>query len=464
MKAVWRVALAFFTFVPLQSWLAAIGAMLVAIALVVQLVTLGRFDGFSMLFALLGAVLITMVPGFGGGAVLRHASAMPSLRLRPHGRERVLLGATLAITVIALLAALPFLIGEPGGRTGRAPSPMTVFLVGWSAVALNWIVMFALSGLRWGFSLVWILPVVSLNLPRYLPQAAWPSPPTLFAAGLAAWVLFALWYLRAREFRPAVQWNSGGQQQDGAITGPAAYVRGAAPSSPAQALRQLLNGSAPWITHFLVGAGQALLVLGVFWFVSWQGPPSMRHTMLMSGFFYIGMLITCWHWGYGLVRRVRMLWLRTGMDRAGLFQLAQKQGTTPILLMWAGSLFVILAAQLTLHPEQAQTILACAAVQSMLGTCLFFHGLASTRGWGVQAFFEAVGWFVLGMLAIIFAAPARLAAPGLSPSLPMLSIVFVLLALLAVGMRWRAQRRWLTLDWRVAKLQVMPRALQRSRA
>jgi hypothetical protein len=186
MKAVLRVTLAYFTFVPLMSWLGVLGALLLALGVIIHLSGGGQHGG-ALVPAIFGSSLIGIGPVFSGGAVLRYASSLTTMMLRPRARVRILLGTTLALTLVALLITIPFLMDPPITNGRPSPEPALIFQVAWSAMALNWTCIFALSRYRYGVVMIWLVPAIATQVFRHVPEPDLPEPSTLFAAGILLW-------------------------------------------------------------------------------------------------------------------------------------------------------------------------------------------------------------------------------------------------------------------------------------
>jgi hypothetical protein len=443
MKAVVRVALAYFTFAPLQKWLAALGVLLVAIALVVRAVA-DEPGGGPLMLSIFGAIFIVLGPMFGGGVMLRIASSRPTMMLRPGARLRLLLGTTLALNIVVLLATLPFLLDPAVGPRGeRMPSAADVFAIAWGAMALNWAGVFTLSALRFGLAFVWIVPVIGANLPRFVPRADLPEPATVLIAGLILWGAFAVWYLRSRSHRPMPPWNSASATTTGGFAFALPFRRSgsaSAPPSPPHP-RQLLHGEASLFTYVFIGAGQALMVVILFtWLVD---RPEAREKALLGNLLFMALHFSCFGFAYWLVGRCRVLWLRAGLDRAGLLRHAEATGLLPMMVSTLTATAVIIVAQGLLRPDLLLAIALNALAQLTLAACLAYWGLSFTRSWSVGTTFESVGAFLLGLIGLI----------ALGATSPPMRLVWAiaLLVLFALLLRARALRRWRTLDWRVKR-------------
>jgi hypothetical protein len=456
MKAVLRVTLAYFTYVPLMSWLALLGVPLLLLGVILHLAGVGQ-NGGALAPAIFGAVLIGIGPAFSGGAVLRYASSLSTTMLRPQARPRLLVGTTLALTLVALLATIPFLVDPATTNGRRPPEPAQVFQIAWSAMALNWTCVFALSRYRYGLVFIWLVPAVVSNLFRYIPEPELPEPSTLFAAGLVLWAGFSAWYLRRRTHGPVMGWNAGGMTQLDGATPPGSFyspIKLPVPRSAAQAFRQLLLGGVSTFNYMVLGAGQALFIVIAFAWLT--GRPGARETAALGNVLYIGVLMSSFMMGYWLVRRSRSLWLRTGLDRAGLFRLAETSGLFPALLSFASATAVIVIAQLWLRPDLLPTIALNAVVQLAFATTLAYWGLSWTRGWTFLVVLECGGMLALNI--------ANLSLSRANGSFKNGLIALAVFCFTAVLLRVYAKHRWLGLDWRVAMPQSPNLWRQRAQA
>lgn len=454
MKAVVRVALTYFQFAPLQSWLSALGLSLVCISLVVR-VAAGAGDA-ALTLAILGAVLVSMGPVFGGGVMLRHASSRSTMMLRPNARLRLLLGTTLAMLVVVLLVTLPFLLGTAAGPgNSRTPSIADVFAIAWGAMALNWVSVFALSAYRYGLAFLWIVPVVVINLLQLAPPAELPDPSLALVAGLILWGAFAAWYLRQHIDAPSAVVGIGSASTVDATALPRFLTSAstALPRTLSGARRKWLLGEISLLGGAAIGAGSALMVVVLFLWV--LDMPVGMDKFFMGNLLYVGLLISCFSGGFWLVGRSRTLWLRGGLDRAGLLRHVEISGLLPAIVSGLATALVIVLTQLWLRPELLGAILLNAVANLALAACMTYSGLSCTRSWSIETVLELLGTWVLGFAGILLLGPKR--SPGF------LFLAIASLALLALLLRARALSRWRDLDWRVKRPQMNPTWATRAR-
>lgn len=454
MRAVIRVALTYFTFSPLQSWLSAIGLSMVALGVIVRLVT-GVGPG-ALTLAIMGTVLVSMGPVFGGGLILRHGSSRFTMMLRPHARLRLLLGTTLAMNIVVLLFMVPFLLDNPADPQGNAaPAIADVFAIAWGVLALDWVCVFMLSAYRFGLAFLWIVPVVAVSLFRQTLPQQMPDPSVALIAGLGLWAAFSAWYLRQHSHGPSLAMGIGAPatENQGLWSRLLPSTDAPAPQSLPEARRRWLFGDASPVSHAVVGAGSTLMVVVLlFWLLD---QPSARDKSLTGGLLYIGLLISSFSAGYWLVGRSRSLWLRTGLDRAGLLRNTEISGLLPMVVSALASILIIVLTQTWLRPDLLVSVLLNAIAQLALAACMAYAGLSFTTGWSIQTVLAFIGSWMLGLSGILFLGAGR--SPGY------LAASIALLAGLALLLRAVALRRWRNLDWRVKRPQMNPPVGMRAR-
>jgi hypothetical protein len=451
MSTVPRIALTYFSMVPLQRWVGGVGAAMIVAA--VSFGALGHGVGANVaagVLSTLGAVLIGMTPAVMGGAAMRYASSRTMLHLRPHGRVHMLLGALLAITMLACLIVLPLLLIKLGQtRLVPAPAPPSigageVFAIGWCSLVLVWIAMFALSCSP-------VLTFLALFLPVPVAKAAvfiapfLPGPIGLLGIGLAAWLLFAWVYLSAGAFRPP-RWYGDRSSQGfegsplGALVSRLEPSRGAV--SRQRAIWLILLGTASPLRYaFSFSAWLLLLLFALHWLTPDQFTLDSLPNFLLSMAAMSGATAA-----YMLVRRARQLWLRHGPDRAGLFLMVERGGLELVLLLMGILAGAVLALVLFNRPGLAVPLLVYSIAQVLFSICLFYGGLSLTRGWTPDELGLSIALALLFVVQTIALRPTQ----GTSTALLLGALVFYLV--LALLLRRHARRRWLTLDWRLARL------------
>jgi hypothetical protein len=450
MNSVLRIALAYFTIVPMQRWMNGAGLLLLAYG-AIQFTSAdlgsGR-TGFE--FAMVGVGLLTLMPALGGGCALRFASTRTLLHVLPYGRVRALLGSMLTITLVAALVTLPFLAMEWFmARHGARPSPghvppLQMFLVSWPFFAAAWALIFAVSRSTLVWAVIGLMPVVVMSAGSALGPN-FPGTWWVFVAGLACWAAFAAWYLRtASVTRPDFPLMSGGSDPSVTPLGSLLVQVGATsgPVSRFQGQLQYLFGCASPLFFVLNGAWIAAIVVVLQLFTA--GSLFERTDQLLH-FLNIVAFISC-AIGYNAPRRARLLWLRANLDRRGLFRLVEKQGLRYSMTAWlcAGTLLMICA--LIDRPELAPTLLLYFALQATVAVALFYGGLALTERWSARDVALGVGLGLLMMVQVVVSQPRG------GPSSKALTWALIAAVGISLALRGYAARRWRTLDWRVAKL------------
>lgn len=449
MKAALRMALAYFSIVPLQRWLN-LAALLLFVAAVITGSRAGSLAARSMAMGMtiFATLLAVMVPALMGGVAMRMASTRTLLHLRPHGRMTMVVAATLVITALAALCVLPGEFGAwlrvPGARPAGAPL-LPVFQVCWAVLALAWISIFAFSFSRYAFGLIGMIPVVTMGLgSRLMPVI--PSATWVMAFGLVAWVLFGRWYQRVDSLSRPVSLMTGATwdgrdyswlnwlvdrfRSDGAV-------------SRKEAEFVFLVGGRPMV-HVLVGLWVAFIFLAVHLLTGLgrHRPPSGQ-MLYMLPFVAFYPVTLC----YNLTCRSRLLWLRTGLDRPALFRLTESLGLRALLWSWSIVAVVTGLVAVFLDGYPPRFVLEFMAPQMGLAACLAYVGLALVRDWSFGDVLLAIGGMVMFIAATVASVPTLRSANSIAPTV-MLPVTLVFLVLL----RSLAAQRWRTLDWRLARL------------
>jgi hypothetical protein len=452
MKAIFRIGLAYFGIVALQEWLSILGALLLFAAMLISVLAkmpnaIPAVAGFGFT----GVALLVFVPVMMGGAALRHASSRSMLYVRPNGRLRMLAGATLAITTLATLIVLPLLvISLLYQHAGTAPHrplipPATLFALCWSGIALIWISVFAITSSAVLSYFAMFLPLFAVKTANYLRLDA-PDPLSALAFGVAAWGAFALWYMKAGAIR-SPRWYTARADQTCDTTPLATLLsrldwsRG--PASQQRAVNQLLLGMPSPIRYGFVIAMWVLLILGIMYVIN---PKSRSMLVEMPGFPLLMTAVMSGTMAYMATRRARMLWLRAGIDRAGLFAAAERNGLASALLSMAILIGIVAVIALHRRPDLTTELLMFAGSQLAVCICAFYGGMALTHDWNAEDVLLCIGLGLLFMVEIVVTRPT----PGNSPVA--LTTMTAIHAVAAILLRFYARRGWLKLDWRVAKM------------
>lgn len=443
MNAVLRIALATFLFIPLQRVLNTIGAAIAVPALVWELVHPASAS-IATFFLFMGILLIVIPPFVGGGAALRYASTSSVMHLRPYGRARMLLGALLAITLIAALFALPmFVLQWLQPRGAKLPVPgATLFPVMWLCTTLVWVGLFGILGARRQFlPLAYVIPFAAGPIIQYVGSSSFGVMCFALTA-LTAFVFFPIWYMRTDSVRRpgmncAPAWGPAG-------TG---IVLDAGPAPSRDGLMRLyLLGSASRATPLL-----SSLILVMFMGLMAVLPLLMGKPLKGINPFILLMLailgVAAATQGHIIASRARLLWLRAGLDRNDLFSVAEREGWIATATGFVIPFAVLLVAVSWWEPGSIGPHLAyCVAVLAS-ALCMLHAGMSTTHDWG----FRDVA--LMSFMMLVQIAMVVLARPGAGNSVAWALAFTLAFAMLTPVLRAYARRCWLELDWRLVRMQ-----------
>lgn len=450
MSTVLRIALTYFQMVTLQRWLNLGGLLLLALGAVLVYFADTVDDAKGVFMAcLFGVMLIATVPALGGGIALRMASRPTIVHLRPHGRVKILLGTTLAMTLIVLLLTIPTLVANsvmvlrdlsPSNRFGEASA---VLLLVWPLGAMSWIIMFATSRTMLGALAFPLVVMGAMKLAFLLQTHPKLTIILLVTVGPAAWLLFSLWYLRAGRIQQPLppfctpggeqapfQWLLGGERAQNPATTPAVAT-----------FHYLLGVSSYWI-FLMSGVWIALLFLLMQVIVPRAG--STRDGLLMSMLPFLTFNSAVM--GYTTARRARLLWLRTGADRAGLYRLAERLGLCASMITWSLVAGAVLAYALVMNPENARSTSLFVAAQGAAAVCMFYGGFALVKDWSVLDKAITLVLLVLFLVQLTVLGPRQTGSPVQS-----WTWLLLIASVLALALRWYGQHQWRLVDWRLIR-------------
>jgi hypothetical protein len=451
MNASLRVALTYLDFAPRQKLMMGIGLVMQVLA--GSSMSLG---GRTPLFTLSGLFLVCL-PALAGGLAMRAGSTPTALHLYPRTRLPMLGGATVAVTCMALLMALPLLLRQLAGFDASigdndpANPVSSQFQVMWGSAALIWVMGFTLSQSRFLPTIgIMALVVISNQALRFDPETSITADQLasgVFMAGVAAWGLFALWYLRIRAVqRPSwiSEWATGTGPSVLAELGALRAIWRWAPANAVKgrssALRQYLLGADSILPYVLAG----LLVVAVL-ALEHRFSPAAKYgrSLLWGGLFLLAAL--CLGCGSLIVRRSRLLWLRAALDRGALFATAERESWRAAITIAALPGAAIVAMTLASWPDLILNALLFIVLQLAIVGCAVYVGLGVTRGWSG----EAIGF------AIVLFAPASAISSVLAPphNAPVWGFVvaIALVGAIAAGLRRSARLAWLEMDWRLTQ-------------
>ncbi len=155
---------------------------------------------------------------------------------------------------------------------------------------------------------------------------------------------------------------------------------------------------------------------------------------------------------YMVARRARMLWLRAGLDRAGLFALGERTSLVAFSQMVLSAAVVLGVFSIVVKPEMTARILIYVVTQLAYATVVFYFGLSQTRAWTAAGVAGCIliGLGMIAQMILLLPQNARI-PPAIAPAL------FGISVLLALLLRHHARKRWLTLDWHLTRPPVIQR-------
>jgi hypothetical protein len=463
MKAVARIYWTFFTAFKRQRWLGALGLVMLGIGVFLGLVDILTGSALARVpFGIVMFAICVFIPtAFAAGGTLRALAVPRAHSLLPHFRVRVLLAVALFVGSIALFlyatwAGFALLAGE-GASEGGLPlaAIKTIYAIGALTAAV--LSAFVITGQpNWGWLgfplLIAVFSWVDADGPQLLTAAGVSLPWIVGVASLAAWIAFAVWYLRARRIRPVLlitdthgwteTWRRRADRQQ--KRWPASLSRGSAMgillwSGRVQPVlpRQLLNAAA--LGAFLSIIAPLLRYL--------PGQTRMPPPFTSFVWPFYAMLFSSFA-AYFIVQGSRRAWLRVPGQRVRVLRAVE----------WAMARFYLRA------------VMCITAL--VLARVLVFEAPLSEAAWGFALMASAVLYSVCMSLASV-----RTALPLLFGLFGMLVVQAVLLgmeqrltdppqpgALLGVQLaaaavlRVVAELRWRNIDW----LRLRPMRLGRS--
>jgi hypothetical protein len=450
-NAVARLALTYFSIVPLQKWLSIAGALLVAAALLIQ-------SPVFAIFTMLGALFVVLVPVLMGGTSMRFGSSRSTLQLRPGARWKMLAAALLtvcamtAICAFTLWASMRAGLGPPRpGSTANPPFTVGQFAIGaWGAFGLFWILSFIASASRLWSTAIGI-GFVAMSQKSWWVLDSLGSPPLVLASAAAvSWLAFAIWYLNTRNVRRP-GWTSGpspmgmGENNTGGWYSALTESRS---DTRAVAINAYLLGTTSQVGFLLPGLMSALVILPI-WFLQRKDSGGLVVLPVTFMCIFSGVAGSMSHM---VARRARMLWLRAGLDRAGLFALGERTALQAFSQMLTTATLLLGMFSIAVRPEMTARILVFIVTQLAYATVLFYFGLSRTRAWTAAGIAGCI-FLGLGMIVqMILLLPQTTGIPGVIA--PLMFGISVLLALL---LRQYARKRWQSLDWHLTRPPVLQR-------
>ena len=389
----------------------------------------------------LGAMLVLITPILLGGAWWRALSAPRSLRLAPHGRLRLLL-AVFAVVLTGTLFwlgcyVLAFVVQVPPQyRPGFGDYALmfTLTLVAATYVSIGpFIASHSPAGLLAALAL-WLLPGLLLRSAGVeMPAGAWQHPPG-WTALAAIWLVFSVWYLRARRIASPGWLKPGGHLLfvPEAVAVPRGLSRG-------RGVDGLLLGGATVPRLALQWLGVVFLLLLVQALIAHYADSEPLNVVAMMFWTLSLGAIVSGALGLAIAQRSRALWLLAGLDRPALYRRCEG------LLLRAcvglglafGLLFALLWSTLAPHPPwRWQYLLASLLVPGLATAWL---GLTQVKR---IVWCDAPAAVVLGAAWYVGTTQPLFGVSGREPW-----GLIVAEALGALVLREVARRRWATVDW-----------------
>lgn len=428
-----------FWMLPLQRWLTVIGAAVLIGGQVLGLPF--NMPGSTLPVTFFGASLMMIVPLLAGGVFLRMLSASRALLLRPHARGRLLAG-TLGIVLLLngawlfcyWLAFLPVPAQYRPGLEGYLLMFATTLSFGTQCAITLFI---ASRSPLWTLLVlvIWQLPGLLLHFLGVVDAARLLGGPVSVAMSLIVWVVFGIWYLRARRIH-ASAWGQKVESSAAATEAPVVV-----PASREQAMsRWLLAGVTPLRlgTQCLLAA---LAVLALQWiFAHGSEPRVLNATMFgtLSVVAAVGGAVS-----RAMAGHARSLWLAAGRTRLQLHGWTERQMLRVLLAIFAAVSLagVLVWALATTRPALSPVYLSCAVLAP--GLAAAWLGLMQQHRRGL---FDA-----LAGLAILAGWFYGLVQPVYMDSGAARWDIFAAQLGLALLLREAAYVRWRSADWRRAQ-------------
>lgn len=389
-----------------------------------------------------GATLVLITPMVCGGIWWRMLSAPRIVRLAPHGRLKLLFAAAGIAVAGSLLwlacYAYAFQVQVPLQNRPTLGDYLVMFtltLVFATHVSIGqFIASHSPAGLLAALAL-WVLPGLLLRAAGIEQPAAYWQRPEGWVALAVTWVVFGVWYVRARRIA-SPGWLKAGDQSLFVMQ---AGLR-AGPVSPRRGFEGLLLGgsSVPGLAlQWLLATCVLLGVQGLIAHYAASDPVpavAMLFTTLSISTVVAGAVANA------IAQRSHTLWLPAGLDRAALFRRCEGLAlrVCAALAIVCGLLFALLWATLAAHPPwRWQYVLASLLVPAL---AVVWLGLAQVK---------RSAWVDVPLGAAIVAAwYAGTVVPLFSASGQERWGLLLALAVGAAGLRELARRRWQRVEWR----------------
>ena len=424
MKGALRVALLLFTALPVQRWLLACGAVMVAAGYLLPPP--------ALVLGLLGLVLAFVPILFASGVLLRYIAAPRMMQLIPGVRAQILGGMVLVPLIFA--TAFTILTVSLAPRFDQELVWLRV-AAGVSAVMISQFVMIAGARGRasWFLFLAIAFALSGTAGARDFLLSIGQSPALLVAFVAVSWCGFAIWFLRGRPLRAP------------SLVGTLRWGRQSAPASYHNAVRAFLFGNPSLPAQFV---GGLLIVVTVL--LTWSllgrsagGAHSFGESFAKAAWLAIGVGAYAGIGGWMVARRSKFLWLRCGLDRRGLFRLCEREAWNSFIATASGTFLLVPMVWLT-GVANGLEYTAPLVFQLSAGACLLYLGLMRVRGWKV--------FDVVSSLALFFAWGVACGnGQFLAEHVPMALALSAAMLAAALVLRFVAIYRWRRIDWLVSR-------------
>jgi hypothetical protein len=418
----------------------------------------GALGSIGLMLALMPSVMLD-------GVVFRSLSAPRAIQLIPRGQLKLLLGAfTTQLLLAALIGAAVAALMSLGSPAHRPPwesisaRVAAVVVLAFAGLTVHFIGFFCTAQLRFGA--LWLLGYIVW--PRLVlgAFARWhlhdlfstaAGFEALLTFSLAAWLGFAIGYLRARRIRLPHRPGFGMDKASGSAfyskdiptAGPQRYTR-------RESLRMLLSATP---RRRLSGFSSALLgILGFFVLVSLS--TGIHGSFSDNGLFFgrlaclVAGPVAAGYCGW-LANRAKSLWLPSGLGRAELCREIEARGWRVVIVVSA--IAIALEAIWIGFSGSRLSEIGILVTPLASGAMLIYATLQYVRGRRILDVLIVAGcgalWF-FEMICVMAGAPSQVVT----------TLVAVQIILVA-PLRMLAVRRWQNIDWLIFKMVRSPPGL-----
>lgn len=432
MSAIARLSLTYFSCFPVQRWLTALAAALFVAGLLIPALSEG-VQGFESIVAVLFVLPVVVTAGI----AFRALSAPRTYRFTAHFRPKMLGALLLTVALVGLIVAAAVQLWPPAGIKASLTVSFVYIFFWLSALVLGTVVTSG-SPIRLAFALPVVYAAVvwlSRGGPSQLATAG--INPGLAAASASAllWSPFAAWYMRAKRIRP-VNWHEWHRSTSPALLSWGQNTK----RSRDAAIRLYLVGHPGWEAprKIAVLAAGAIAIPVVFWIIGTgkriAPPPSLLLSVAL-----VPMLL-CLPQATQIARRSRLLWLRIGGARDGLFRITEEQ--TRVTYAWSGAFAVLMiGTSAALFPQMHWATVAWLVLLALAsGLWATYLGLMRVRTAGVVDVGAMLALVATGIVAaVLLALPWGWIGAGTIVGVQVIG---------ASMSRVAAKRRWAQIDWR----------------